>query len=124
MDIKALEQLIKDAAKRKHIAEEAIVEDLADILKMKYGISIMARERDLLDEVKMKIITRLYNSEFQTFKAGPDVVKSYKLDLLEADYYETACDELLHEGLIKLKNDETALTKEGIMKFKIFYGEI
>jgi hypothetical protein len=124
MDIKGLEQLIAEIASQQNADQGIIIDDLADILKMKYGISIMAKERELIDDVKMKIITKLYNSELHKIDLKADVAKSFKLDLLEVDYLDTAQDELLHEGLIKLTKSDISLTKEGVMKFKTFYGEI
>lgn len=124
MDFKGLEQLITEIARQQSLDKNTVIDDLADILNMKYGISIMAKERELIDEVKMKIITRLYNSEFQKMDAKADLSKAFKLDLLEIDYLDTAMDELQHEGLLKSGKTEIALTKEGVMKFKTFYGEI
>jgi uncharacterized protein YqgQ len=124
MDIKGLEQLISEIASQQNIDQSAIIDDVADILKMKYGISIMAKERELIDDVKMKVITKLYNSEMQKANAKTDIAKLFKLDLLEIDYFDTALDELEHEGLLKKKKSDLALTKEGVMKFKSFYGEI
>ncbi|MCK5209875.1 MAG: hypothetical protein KAQ79_17700, partial [Cyclobacteriaceae bacterium] len=63
MEFKALEKLISETASQKDIDKDTIVEYLADILKIKYGISIIEKERDLIDEVKSKIITKLYNLE-------------------------------------------------------------
>jgi hypothetical protein len=124
MDFKGLEQLISEVATQQSIEKSEVIDDLADILKIKYGISIMAKERELIDDVKMKIITRLYNSEMQKIDAKSDLAKVFKLDLLEIDYLDNAMDELEHEGLIKPSKMEVSLTKEGVMKFKTFYGEI
>lgn len=124
MDIKGLEQLIAEISAQQNTDQETIIDDLADILRMKYGISIMAKERELIDEVKMKIITKLYNSELQKVDMKVDAAKSFKLDLLEVDYLDTAQDELQHEGLIRITKSDISLTKEGVMKFKTFYGEI
>ena len=124
MDFKGLEQLISEISAQQNIKKNAIIDDLADILKIKYGISIMAKERELIDDVKMKIITKLYNSEIQKVEAKSDLSKIFKLDLLEIDYLDNSMDELEHEGLIKLSKKDISLTKEGVMKFKTFYGEI
>jgi hypothetical protein len=124
MKFKDLEKLIAKTASQKNIDKAIITDDLSDILRIKYGISIMDKERDLIDEVKNKIITRLYNSEDQLINADADLQKVYKLDLLENDYINFAMDELEHEGLVKVTKKNINLTKEGIMKFKEFYGEI
>ena len=124
MKFKDLEKLIAKTASQKNIDKAIITEDLSDILRIKYGISIMDKERDLIDEVKNKIITRLYNSEDQLINPDADLQKVYKLDLLENDYINFAMDELEHEGLVKVTKKSINLTKEGIMKFKEFYGEI
>jgi len=124
MDIKDLGQLISEIASQQNANQSEIIDDLADILKMKYGISIMAKEREIIDEVKMKIITRLYNSEMQKAKSDTDIAKLFKLDLLEIDYFDNAINELEHEGLLKKAKYDLSLTKEGVMKFKSFYGEI
>jgi hypothetical protein len=124
MEFKALEQLISETASEKGIEKATIIEDLGDILKIKYGISIMEKERDLIDEVKTKIITKLYNSDYQVVNSDVDYAKFFKLDLLENDYLSSALDETQQEGLITISKTQLSLTKEGVMKFKEFYGEI
>jgi hypothetical protein len=124
MDIKALEQLISEIASQQNTYQGAIIDDLADYMNMKYGISIMAKERELIDDVKMKVITKLYNSELQKVDVSSDIRKTFKLDLLEIDYIDMAVDELEQEALIKKAKADLCLTKEGVMKFKSFYGEI
>jgi len=124
MEFKALEQLIKEIASQNELDQEIIIENLADILKIKYGISIMNKERELIAEVKNKVITKLYNLENHSCKTNLDLIKTFKLDLLEADYLNSALDELQREGLVKSTASEIILTKEGVMKYKEFYGEI
>ena len=124
MNFKALEELIANTASQKGIAKDVIIEDLADFLKVKYSVSIMEKERDIIDEVKNKVITRLYNADRNSVSSSKDLQKSFKLDLLEIDYLDTAIDELLQEGTVKTSKAEYILTKEGVMKFKEFYGEI
>ena len=124
MDIKSLEKLISEIASQQNTYQGAIVDDLAIYLKLKYGTTIMEKERELIDEVKMKIVTKLYNSEMHKANVSSDVRKTFKLDLLEMDYVDVAADELEQEGLIKKSKSDIALTKEGVMKFKTFYGEI
>jgi hypothetical protein len=124
MEFKALEQLIKEIASQNELDQEIIIENLADILKIKYGISIMNKERELIAEVKNKVITKLYNLENHSCKTNLDLIKTFKLDLLEADYLNSALDELQRESLVKSTVSEIILTKEGVMKYKEFYGEI
>lgn len=124
MDFKELEKLISDTADQKGLETSGIIDDLADILKMKYGISIMEKERDLINEVKNKIITKLYNYEAHKVDTDQDLQTIFKLDALENDYFTAALTELQQEGLLNSTKKEHSLTKEGIMKFKDFYGEI
>jgi len=124
MDFKALELLISETASQKGIAITAMIEDLADIVKMKYGIAIMEKERAFIEEVKNRVITKMYNSDNQKVNAVGDLQKLFKLDILESDYLDTAMDELQQEGLLNISKKEYTLTKEGVMKFKDFYGEI
>ena len=124
MEFKALEQLISEIASEKGIEKSTIIENLVDILKIKYGISIMEKERELTDEVKSKIITKLYNQEDHILSSNSDLPKMFKLDLLENDYLNSALDELQQEGLVNITKTDVSLSKEGIMKFKEFYGEI
>jgi len=124
MEFKELEQLISQTASQKEIDKATIIEDIADIIKIKYGTSRIEKERDLIDEVKNKIITKLYNSEDHTMNSKSDLSKSFKLDNLENDYLNSALDELQAEGLVNITKGDLSLTKEGIMKFKVFYGEI
>ena len=124
MEFIELEQLISDTASQKNMEKADLINDLSDILKMKYGISIMEKERELIDEVKMKVITKLYNAEDQSIHSKKDPATTFKLDLLEIDYLDISLDELQQEGLIKTDKEKTKITKEGVMKFKSFYGEI
>ena len=124
MELSLLEKLIEEISSEKGLSNSELIEDLTDFLKIKYGISIMEKERDLIDEVKNKVITKLYNSENHFIGSKFDLSKSFKLDLLEIDYLSSAIEELTHEGLVSEKNSEITLTKEGVMKFKEFYGEI
>jgi len=124
MNFKSLEQLITDTANQKGIDQKVMIEDLADFLKIKYSISIMEKERDIIDEVKNKVITKLYNSDNHSISSSNDLQKSFKLDLLEIDYLSIGIEELLQEGIVKSSKAEYFLTKEGVMKFKQFYGEI
>ena len=124
MEFKELEQLISKTASQKEIDKANIIEDIADIIKIKYGISIIEKERDLIDEVKSKIITKLYNLEDHTINSNSDLSKMFKLDKLESDYLSSAIDELQAEGVANIAKADISLTKEGIMKFKKFYGEI
>ncbi len=124
MEFKELEQLINEIASQNELNKETIIENLADILKIKYGISIMSKERELIDEVKNKVITKLYNLEKHTCKVDSDLAKIFKLDLLEADYLNSALDELQRESLVISNQSAINLTKEGVMKYKEFYGEI
>lgn len=124
MDIKGLEKLISEIASQQNTYQGAIIDDLADFLNMKYGISIMAKERELIDDVKMKVITKLYNADLHKANVSSDLRKTFKLDLLEIDYIDMAVDELEHEGFIKKAKSDINLTKEGVMKFKTFYGEL
>ena len=124
MDFNTLNQLISEIASQKGLDKAAITEDLAEILRIKYSISIMEKERNLIDEVKNKIITKLYNLEDHVLNINSGLSKTLKLDLLENDYLNPALDELQLEGLVVSAKADISLTKEGIMKFKEFYGEI
>ena len=124
MEFKTLEQLIAGTATAKGIEKATIIDDLADILNIKYGMSVMKKERNLIDEVKIKIITKLYNSEDHKASSSENNSKLFKLDLLENDYLNTALEEAQQEGLVSLSKTQFSLTKEGVMKFKEFYAEI
>ena len=84
----------------------------------------MEKERDLIDEVKNKVLTKLYNADNHSVSSSKDLQKTFKLDLLEIDYLDTGIDELIQEGIVKSSKAAYVLTKEGVMKFKEFYGEI
>ncbi len=124
MEFKEFEKLISETAAQNNVDKDSILKDLADIIKLKYGYSIMEKERDLINEVKNKVITKLYNSEDQKINADADIHKKFKLDVLENDYLNSALDELQAEGLALVTKANVSLTKEGVMKFKQFYGEI
>lgn len=124
MEFEEFEKLISETASQNNVDKDSILEDLADIIKLKYGYSIMEKERDLINEVKNKVITKLYNSEDQKINADAGIQKKFKLDVLENDYLNSALDELQTEGLALVTKTNVSLTKEGVMKFKQFYGEI
>lgn len=124
MEFKELEQLITETASQKGVDPSVLTADLADILKIKYSVAILEKERELTDEVKTKIITKLYNTEDQKISADLEVNSTFKLDRLEAEYFDAAVNELIQEGVMEKNKDGYILTNEGIMKFKEFYGEI
>jgi len=124
MNFKILSALITDAASSSNTDVEVIIADLAEIVKLKYGIEILEKERELIDEVKIKVITKLYNAENHTSSLKGDTAKTFKLDALENDFLKAALQELQPEGLIVLNGNDAQLTKEGVLKFKKFYGEI
>lgn len=124
MDFKKLSALISEAASSRNTDVEVIIDDLAEIVKLKYGVAILEKERELIDEVKIKVITKLYNAENHTASVKGDTAKTFKLDVLENDFLKSAMQELLSEGLITLSGNDPQLTKEGVLKFKRFYGEI
>lgn len=124
MDFKILSALITEAASRSNADVAVIIYDLAEIVKLKYGVAILEKERELIDEVKIKVITKLYNAENHTASVKGYTAKTFKLDVLENDFLKSAIQELLSEGLITLDVNDLQLTKEGVLKFKKFYGEI
>ena len=124
MDFKELSALIAQVASGRKLDVEVINADLAEIIKLKYGIDILEKERDLIEEVKTKVITRLYNTDKNTVSIKTDAPGQFKLDALESDFLKSGLNELQAEGLITSNGNDITLTKEGIMKFKKFYGEI
>jgi len=125
MDIQSLEALIDKIADKRNVQKTELINELADILKLKYDITLMDKERAIVDEVKNKIVTRLYNTEHHSInRSDHDEVKHYKLDALETRFLDTALEEMLLEGLITHEKNTTALTDAGILKYKEFYGEV
>ncbi len=124
MDFKLLSALITEAASSRNTDVEVIIDDLAEIVKLKYGVAILEKERELIDEVKIKVITKLYNAENHEASVKGDTGKTFKLDVLENDFLKSALQELQSEGLIVISGNDPQLTKEGVLKFKKFYGEI
>jgi hypothetical protein len=125
MDIQALKDLISEISEKKNIDGDTLVEDLVDILKLKYGIALMEKERLLIDEVRNKVLTRLYNTDGHVITKGvTNQEKYYKLDTLEGQYLSNALTELAREGLVQDDKKQTVLTEAGILKYREFYGEI
>jgi hypothetical protein len=125
MQLEALDALIEKVSNKRNIEKEELIDELADILKLKYDISLMDKERAIIDEVRNKIITRLYNTEDHRIdRSKSDEVRHYKLDALESRFLNTAVDELVHEGILEDDKKSSKLTDAGIMKYKEFYGEI
>jgi hypothetical protein len=125
MDIDELKQIIEKIAADKRLDPEELMDELAEIAKLKYGATLVEKERMIIDEVKNKILTRLYNThEHRIDKLESDEIKHYRLDGLEAKYLDSALEELVGEGLARSDRGETSLTDAGILKYKQFYGEI
>lgn len=125
MNIDELKQIIEKIATDKKLDPEELIAELAEIAKLKYGATLVEKERMIIDEVKNKILTRLYNTdEHKIDKHESDEIKHYRLDGLEAKYLNSALEELVGEGLAQSENRETSLTEAGILKYKQFYGEI
>lgn len=125
MKFQDLQQLIERASVNTTIPTETIIQDLAQIVKIKYGELILEKEREIIEELKNKIITRLYNFEdhnisFRQIKKE----NAYKGDRIEIPFIEKAEEELHTEGMVVLKENEITLTDAGIVKYKSFYGEM
>jgi hypothetical protein len=124
MNIEELKQLVHSIANEKKINASDILHDIADFVRLKYGITYIEKERALIDETKNKIITRLYNTDNHTlFKKNTNQIKHFKLDMLEADFLEKALEELSQEGLVINNTDSILLTRTGILHYKEFFGE-
>ncbi len=125
MDVNELDKIIEKVAIENNLDKEELTNELAEILKLKYGLTLMEKERLIIDEVKNKILTRLYNTyENRINKQESDEIKHYRLDSVEAKYLDSALAELVSEGLVQSSKLETVLTDAGIIKYKQFYGEI
>ncbi len=125
MNIQILKKLIDKAVETSKIPEEAIIDDLAQIVQLKYGVFLLEKERSLVDELKTKIITRLYNLEHQTLTLNKmPKEQAYKADNLEIQYLEKAESELEAESIITRNDKQVVLTSVGILKYKEFYAEI
>jgi hypothetical protein len=125
IDLSDLANLIVRIAGEKGIQPEDLVSELTEILKMKYGITLHEKERAIIDVVRTKIITRLYNTEGHAIdRRSIDAIRHYRLDELEGGYLELAENELLSEGLLERDGRRLRLSQPGILKYKEFYGEI
>lgn len=125
IDLSALADLILRLAGEKGVQPENLVSELTEILKMKYGITLHEKERAIIDEVRTKIITRLYNTDGHAVdRRSIDAIRHFRLDELESGYLELAENELLAEGLLERDGRHLRLSQPGILKYKEFYGEI
>ena len=125
MHIDEFKDLISKIALQERRQEEDVLEECAEILKIKYGVLLIEQERALVDELKNKIVTRLYNYENHSLElAELNKKEAFKADTLDMDFMERAEQELVVEGLIEKTSNSIALTEAGIVKFKSFYGEM
>ena len=103
----------------------SLVAELSDILKLKYGGLLLEKERELVIEVRSKILTRLYNTDGHTIDLGKaDANRHFRLDELENRYLDNAVGELLAEGLLAQEGRRVRLTDAGVLKYKEIYGEL
>jgi hypothetical protein len=103
----------------------SLVAELSDILKLKYGGLLLEKERDLINEVRTKILTRLYNTDGHTIDLGTaDANRHFRLDELEGRYLDNALGELLAEGLLAQEGRRIRLSDAGVLKYKEIYGEL
>ncbi|MCC5929953.1 MAG: hypothetical protein JJU28_11960 [Cyclobacteriaceae bacterium] len=125
MQFQDLQQIIERASVNTAIPAEVIIDDLAQIVKIKYGELILEKEREVIEELKNKIVTRLYNFEDHSISFSQIKKETaYKADSIEAPYIEKAEEELRAEGIVELKGNSIVLTNPGIVKYKSFYGEM
>jgi hypothetical protein len=125
MDIQELDRLIDKIAVDRDLSKESLIDELSEILELKYNITLMAKERAIIDEVRNKILTRLYNTDGHTInRASADEKSYFRLDELEYRYLDLGLEELGREGLIGNDPKQIVLTDSGILKYKEFYGEI
>lgn len=125
MDILTLEKLIDEIASQNNLDKGKLILEIHDWLKLKYGIIFLEKERILIDSLKNKIITRLYNFENHMINIKEtDRPASYKADQLEKNYINQAEHELEVEGLIQKSGNTISLSEAGMLKYKEFYGEL
>lgn len=103
----------------------SLIAELSDILQLKYGRVLLDKERELKNDVRIKILTRLYNTDGHTINLGTaDASRHFRLDELENRYLDVAEGELLAEGLLQRDGRRIRLTDAGILKYKEIYGEL
>jgi hypothetical protein len=125
MKFQDLQKIIEQASLNTTIPVETINDDLAQIVKIKYGELILEKEREIIEELKNKIITRLFN--FEDHRISFRQIKkenAYKADRIEIPFIEKAEEELHAEGMVELKDTSILLTNPGVVKYKSFYGEM
>ena len=125
MTAEDLLKTIDTIAKNQKIEKGIIIDDLIEILKIKYGEMLLEREQALVSELKNKIITRLYGYEnHRVDMSRVDKAKIYNADRIDMEFAEKAEGELVAEGLLLADGKTLQLTDSGIMKYKKFYGEV
>ncbi len=125
MTTEDLLKTIDTISRNQKIEKGVIIDDLIDILKIKYGETLLEREQALVSELKNKIITRLYGYENHRVDMGKvDKAKIYHADRIDMGFAEKAEGELIAEGLLLADGKTLQLTDAGIVKYKKFYGEV
>jgi len=125
MTIEDLNKTIENISKNQKIEKGVIIDDIIDILKIKYGEILLEKEKELVFELKNKIITRLYSFDDHSIPANHASKKEiYKADRLDMNFLEKAENELVAEGLLENDGQNLRLTNSGVLKYKSFYGEV
>ncbi len=116
---------IDNIASNQKIEKEVIIDDIIEILKIKYGEILLEKEQELVAELKNKIVTRLYGYENHTVDTSKvDKAEVYHADRIDMGFAEKAEGELMAEGLLENNGKTIKLTDAGILKYKKFYGEV
>ena len=119
MTIEELNKTIENISKNQKIEKGLIIDDIVDILKIKYGEILLEKEKELVSELKNKIVTRLYGFDNHAIPANHSNKKDiYKADRLDMNFLEKAENELMAEGLLENDGQNLKLTNSGILKYR------
>ena len=125
MTTEDLLKTIDNIAQNQKIEKEVIIDDIIEILKIKYGEILLEKEKELVAELKNKIVTRLYGYEnHQVDISKVNLAQVFHADRIDMEFAEKAEGELIAEGLLVKEEKNLKLTDAGIMKYKKFYGEV
>jgi len=125
MTLDEFNQLINELSANCNISESDILDSVADSARLKFGKVTSADERNLIDQIKERLILGYYQMPNHSYVTSrPDYKAKFGFDDFDMKFISNAAEELENEKLIAGNDNYIALTEKGIIQAKRLKGQL